>query len=163
MKVGAADKSGTSSSPPLCGRLLSTVGLANQLTIAMSSYLQLMLVGYLLTITIETAVLLALLSRRHPVRVRLFAGVWLSACTYPVVWLVLPSLFAERWLYLLVAETFAPVAECMLFWFAFVRRIPRTAHRATLRDFMAIVLANLASFGLGEVLNIYGWSGMGDG
>jgi hypothetical protein len=43
--------------------------------------------------------------------VRLFAGAWLTACTYPVVWLVLPPLFEERSLYLLAAETFAPVAE----------------------------------------------------
>jgi hypothetical protein len=123
-----------------------------------SAYLKMMLVGYLLTITVETAVLVALLSRRHPVRMRLFAGVWLTACTYPVVWVVLPPLFdpqTQRWLYLLVAETFAPVAECALFWFAFVRRLPRRDRRATLRDFAAIVLANLASFGLGEVINHY--------
>src|SRR5215218_5798956 len=91
----------------------------------MGTYLLLMLVGFALTVAVETAVLLALLSRRHPVRVRLFAGVWLTACTYPVVWLVLPPLFdmhTQRGLYLLVAETFAPVAECVLFWFAFVRR-----------------------------------------
>jgi hypothetical protein len=119
-----------------------------------TSYLLMMLVGYLLTITVETAVLVALLSRRHPVRVRLFAGVWLTACTYPVVWIVLPSLFTERWLYLLVAETFAPVAECALFWFAFVRRLPYN-RRATLRDMVAITLANLASFGLGEVIYYY--------
>ena len=118
-------------------------------------YLKMMLVGYLLTIAVETVVLLALLSRRHPVRVRLFAGVWLTACTYPVVWVVLPPLFEERWLYLLVAETFAPVAECALFWFAFVRPLPKQDRRATWRDFAAVVLANLASFGLGEVINHY--------
>jgi hypothetical protein len=124
-----------------------------------TTYLLMMLVGYLLTVTVETAVLVALLSRRHPVRVRLFAGVWLTACTYPVVWVVLPPLFdldTQRWLYLLVAETFAPAAECALFWFAFVRRLPRTDHGATFRDFAAITLANLASFGLGEVINAYG-------
>jgi hypothetical protein len=120
-----------------------------------TAYLLAMLVGYLMTITVETAVLLALLSRRHPVRVKLFAGVWLTACTYPVVWIVLPPLFEERWLYLLVAETFAPVAECALFWFAFIRQLPRD-DRATLRDFVAITLANLASFGLGEVINHFG-------
>jgi hypothetical protein len=137
-----------------------------------TAFLLLMLVGYLMTITVETAVLLALLSRRHPVRVKVFAGVWLTACTYPVVWIVLPPLFEERWLYLLVAETFAPAAECALFWFAFVRRLPpsesppeddvwwippplRRPEWFTLRDFVAITLANLASFGLGEVINHY--------
>jgi hypothetical protein len=117
-------------------------------------YLLLMAGFYLLTITIETAVLLPGLSRRHPLRSRLFAGIWLTACTYPVVWLVLPPLFPpeeDRTLYLLVAETFAPVAECALFWVAFVRRLPPD-RRATARDMAAIVVANLCSFGVGELI-----------
>jgi hypothetical protein len=118
------------------------------------SYLLLMLAGYLLTIVVETAVLFALLSRRHSWRVKLFAGVWLTACTYPVVWLVLPPVFEERWLYLLVAETFAPVAECALFWFAFVRHLPHDS-RATLRDMVAIAVANLCSFGMGELIHTF--------
>jgi hypothetical protein len=115
-------------------------------------YLLWMLLGYLITISIETAVLLVGLSRRHSVRKRVFAGVWLTACTYPVVWLVLPPLFDwdERWLYLVVAETFAPVAECVIFWFAFIR--PGAKQGSTLRDFAAITIANLCSFGAGEVL-----------
>src|SRR5262245_59089856 len=122
-------------------------------------YLLTMFVGYLMTITVETAVLLVCLSRRHPVRVRIFAGVWLTTCTYPVVWLVLPPLFQERWLFLVVAETFAPVAECAIFWWAFVRGLPPD-RRATLRDVAAIVLANLCSFGMGEVIYAAGWSGL---
>ena len=102
----------------------------------------------------------------------LFAGVWLTACTYPVVWLVLPGLFEERWVYLLVAETFAPAAECALFWFAFVRGLPPDPpvdednewwfirrvpadRRATLRDLAAIVVANLCSFGMGEAIHAF--------
>ncbi|WP_232069883.1 hypothetical protein [Gemmata massiliana] len=129
-------------------------------------YLLAMLVGYLITIVIETTVLLALLSRRHSVRVRVFAGVWLTTCTYPVVWLVIPQVFvdAERWVLLLVAETFAPVAECAIFWLAFIRpsalapqagctdAAPLIGTRSAARDFAAITLANLCSFGLGEVL-----------
>jgi hypothetical protein len=117
-----------------------------------SEYLLAMLLGYLMTIAIETAVLIALLSRRHPMRVRIFAGIWLSACTYPVVWLVLPELLEERWLYLFVAETFAPVAECALFWFAFIRPMEPN-RKATLRDLAVITLANLCSFAYGEVFN----------
>jgi hypothetical protein len=115
------------------------------------SFPLLMLAGYTLTVTIETAVLLVGLSRRHAVRARLFAGVWLTACTYPVVWLVLPALFESRTAYLVVAEVFAPAAECVLFWFAFVRPLPPD-RRATVRDMLAIVLANLASFGAGEFI-----------
>ncbi len=142
----------------------------------MSEYLLAMLVGYVLTVLIETLVLFALLSRRHPVRVRLFAGLWLTACTYPVVWLVLPGIFEERWTYLTIAEIFAPVAECLIFWFAFVRRpakkpveivadewsvvpqsLPPVSRWATPRDMAAITLANLCSFGFGEVLHAQGW------
>lgn len=103
--------------------------------------------GYLLTIAIETPVLLVGLSPRHGLARRLFAGVWLTACTYPIVVLVLPLLLEPRGLYLLVAETFAPAAECGLFWLAF-----GTTDRSTWRDCTAIVLANLASFGIGELI-----------
>ena len=115
--------------------------------------------GYLLTILIETPVLLAGLPSRLTLRQKLFCGVWLTACTYPVVALVLPAVFfgAPRWQYLAVAEIFAPAAECMLFWIAFKGRIER---RELVQSFVAITIANLASFGLGEVLNHFRWFGL---
>jgi hypothetical protein len=118
------------------------------------------LVGYLLTILIETPVLLVGLSRRHPVSRRLFAGVWLTACTYPVVAVVLPiALDAEHhWArYLTVAEIFAPLAECSLFWVTFIKDRPPPDRRATARDLAAVVLANLLSFGTGEALRAMEW------
>jgi hypothetical protein len=108
--------------------------------------------GYLFSIAIETVVLLVGLSPRHSLGRRLFAGIWLTACTYPIVVLVLPFCInpnQSRGLYLLVAETFAPVAECALFWAAFGTR-EETGRRSMWRDLIAITLANLASFGLGE-------------
>lgn len=114
-----------------------------------------LLVGYLLTIAIETPVLLVGLSARHSMPRRLFCGVWLTACTYPIVVLVLPLLLEPRWLYLLVAETFAPAAECALFWAAFGTRAA-WGTRGMARDLSAITLANLLSFGIGEVLH---WAG----
>ncbi len=84
---------------------------------------------------------------------------WLTACTYPIVVLVLPPLFESRAAYLIVAETFAPVAECILFWLAFGG--PEDAGKLAMwRDFAVIVIANLASFAAGEVLNAYGWFGL---
>lgn len=113
--------------------------------------------GYLITILIETPILLVGLSPKVSIRQKLLCGVWLSACTYPIVVLVLPTLFygEARWLYLLVAETFAPVAECVLFWLAF-----RGLELGWTRSLIAIVIANLASFGFGEILNYYGWFGL---
>ncbi len=117
--------------------------------------------GYLVTILIETPVLLVGLTRKLSVRQRLLCGVWLTACTYPIVVLVLPTIFygQSRMLYLAVAETFAPLAECLLFWLAF-RRNDLLGRGDWIRCFAAIVVANLASFGIGEVMNHYRWWGL---
>ena len=117
--------------------------------------------GYPLSILIETPILLIGLSRRHPIKRRLFAGVWLTACTYPIVVLVLPLVFADasRAAYLIVAETFAPAAECALFWLAY-GEAEQFGKASMWRDFSAIIIANLASFLGGEVLNAYGWFGL---
>jgi hypothetical protein len=119
---------------------------------------------YLITIAIETPILLVGLSKRHSLRVRVFSGVWLTACTYPVVFLVLPMAFglhddanADRHgVYLAVAEVFAPLAECLLFWAAFGQR-EKTWTRSMWCDMVAITVANAASFVLGEVMNHQGW------
>ena len=117
--------------------------------------------GYGLTVLLEMPVLLLGLSPRHSWGRKIFAGFWLTACTYPIVTLVLPLLFPPdaRALYLLVAETFAPVAECLLFWLAFGKSETARAP-AMRRDFIAIIIANLASFGVGEVLNAWAWFGL---
>lgn len=108
-------------------------------------------IGYLTTVLIETPVLLVGLSPPHSLARRLIAGVWLTACTYPIVILVLPLVFPaddQRTVYLVVAETFAPLAECLLFAAAF--HLGSTQSKLSrLRDYAAITLANLASFGLG--------------
>ena len=115
-------------------------------------------IGYFVTILIETPVLLIGLGRKFTFKQKLLAGIWLTACTYPIVVIVLPAVFlgSPRWLYLTVAEVFAPVAECLLFWLAF----RGTEAVSWARTFAVIILANLASFGLGEILNAYNWFGL---
>ena len=117
--------------------------------------------GYLVTILIEAPILFFGLSQKLTLRQKLACGVWLTACTYPIVVLVLPAIFfgQSRALYLLVAEIFAPVAECILFWFAFRGRDILENSDWT-RSFAAIVIANLASFGFGEIMNAVGWFGL---
>lgn len=115
--------------------------------------------GYLITISIETLILLVGLSPRHSWQRRVFAGIWLTACTYPIVILVLPQCIDPRQhlvLLLAVAETFAPVAECALFWAAFGSR-EEWGRWSMYRDFLVITLANLASFGGGELLRYWGF------
>ena len=114
--------------------------------------------GYLLSILIETPILLVGLSARHPLRRRFFAGVWLTACTYPIVVLALPLALANvsRATYLVVAETFAPLAECALFWLAY-GEAEQLGKPSMWRDFAAVTLANLASFGVGEWLHRLAW------
>jgi hypothetical protein len=117
--------------------------------------------GYLFTISIETPILLVGLSPRVSFKQKLLCGVWLTACTYPIVILVLPAIFfnQSRVLYLSVAETFAPVGECILFWLAFRGR-DSLEMSDWVRCMIAIAIANLASFGFGEVMNHYGWFGL---
>lgn len=110
--------------------------------------------GYFLTVVIETPVLIVGLSRRHSMKNRLFAGFWLTACSYPVVAFVIPFFadpFANRTLYLWLAETFAPLSECLLFWWAFGSR-EELGRPSMYRDLAVVVLANLCSFGTGEAL-----------
>lgn len=117
--------------------------------------------GYLLTVIVEAPILLLGLSPQHTIKRRLFAGFWLTGCTYPVVVLVLPLLFepGSRAAYLIVAETFAPLAECLLFWAAFLAG-KEISSVSRWRDFGVIIAANLASFAAGEVLNAYDWFGL---
>jgi hypothetical protein len=110
-------------------------------------------VGYAVSVLIELPVLWFGLAAAHPWRTRVLAALWLTASTYPIVVLVLPSALpqtAPRWMYLLVAETFAPLAECCLFWLAWREEIPD--RRSGLRDMAAIVAANLASFSIGALI-----------
>ncbi len=114
---------------------------------------QLLVWGYLLTITLETPVLLFGLSERHSWQRRLFAGVWLTACTYPIVGVFLPLTVWPQFgyvAYVVIAEIFAPVAECAVFLWAFGGALaPWKEH---VRDCAAIVVANLVSFILGGYL-----------
>jgi hypothetical protein len=129
-------------------------------------------IGYALTIALETPILLIGLSRRHSIKRRLIAGIWLTACTYPIVILVLPLVIEPafgRWAYVTTAEIFAPLAECLLFWMAFGEREPGSNADSvslsdtppvrplnhtgeTLRDLIAIVVANVFSWLLGSWL-----------
>jgi len=109
-------------------------------------------VGYLATVAFETPWLLWGLSAPASRRQKVFASFWLTACTYPIVAIVLPLLFSN-WpsnyhLYLLLAESFAITAECALFTCAF-RSISTPSQ---IRNAVVIAIANLSSFGFGSFM-----------
>jgi hypothetical protein len=117
---------------------------------------QFLIIGYLATVMLETPVLLIGLSQGNTMRTRLVAAAWLTACTYPVVVLVLPPLLRESWgetVYLLVAETFAPLAECVLFTLVFNTKEERWS-KTNVQDCLIITGANLFSFLTGQA---YWW------
>jgi hypothetical protein len=109
-----------------------------------------LVVGYFFTIAIETPVLCVGLSPQHPLSRRILAGIWLTACTYPLVVLVVPQFLdpttEERMAYLAVAESIAHFGECLLFWLAF------RPLQSFWRDMATVFIANLASFGSGELV-----------
>lgn len=112
--------------------------------------------GYLLGIAVETPFLLLGLSKTHPLKRKLLSGIWLTACTYPFVAVVIPCFIdpvSQQILYKSVAEVFAPAAECALFWFAYHNR-GKFFKGQLCRDCAAIVVANLASFGAGELITM---------
>lgn len=133
-------------------------------SVSFNRYWAFLPVGYLTTILIETPVLIFGLSPKLSLKQKLLCGIWLTACTYPVVVLVLPALLlgdpeSSRALYLAIAETFAPLGECFFFWLAFRGR-GLLGKADWSRSFGAIVVANLASFGIGEIINYYQWFGL---
>lgn len=107
-----------------------------------------LLLGYCATVAVEIPVLLVGLAPEHNRQTKLSAGLLLTAFTYPVVVLVLPILVTQTWghtAYLLVAETYAPIAEVL--FFRFITNQSLLAHPD--RDAVAIILANISSFALG--------------
>ncbi|MGD9684102.1 MAG: hypothetical protein AB7W16_23295 [Candidatus Obscuribacterales bacterium] len=115
--------------------------------------------GYVLTVIFETAVLLLGLSRQHSIKRRLIAGVWLSAASYPFVIFLFPRLINPielETVYRVVSETFAPLFECFLFWLVYYR-LKEAPSDGLLRDMSTIVIANLFSYGMGLVIESFGF------
>ncbi len=111
----------------------------------------LLILGYTLTVLIEVPVLCVGLSGEYSIRDRWISGMLLTAFTYPFVVMILPAVMSlagiqSRLVYLLVAETWAPVGEVVLF--RYLHRIPM--RKAVDRNAAVIVIANLCSFAAGE-------------
>ena len=111
--------------------------------------LKFLVIGYLTTVAIETPILWFGLHPRHDAKTRLFAGAWLTACTYPIVILALPPLAGPY--YDLIAETFAPLAEILAFHEMSAKH-QFNLPTSKIRDSAAIIAANLSSYALGRLI-----------
>ena len=106
------------------------------------------LFGYVATVALETPVLMLGLSEQHSTQARLMFGFLLTAFTYPVVVLLMAATILPAWgqvAYLVIAETYAPVAEVLFFRFVLNKKL----FAAPARDAIVIVLANIFSFVVG--------------
>ena len=111
----------------------------------------LLIFGYCLTVLIEIPILIVGLPRKYSISETIVNGLLLTAITYPVVVMVLPAVFTgmgieNRMLFLAVAESFAPITEVL--FFRYLMDQPLAARFD--REAAVIVMANLASFLLGE-------------
>ncbi len=104
-----------------------------------------------LTIFIEFIALFALARlyfkwtpKRMSNRLLLFCGIFCSFCTLPYVWFVLPGLISSRMPYIAVAESFAVLAESLIY--LMVLRI------GAREAFILSLACNMLSFGIGLLL-----------
>ena len=103
--------------------------------------------AFALTLTLETAVLLVFFWHRAPRWRIVLTALVANAVTHPVVWFVLPKLMTSYGAYIVVAETWAVLAEVPIL-VAMLR--PRPWYVAL----SASALANLASYGCGLLLQL---------
>jgi hypothetical protein len=104
-------------------------------------------VAFVVTLVVEAPVVVALVRRTEPDLLRLgIVVVFANLVTHLAVWYVITQLLlVGTWQYLLVAETWAVLAETIIYWAA-VRGL------ALSRALAVAVVANVASFTVGRVL-----------
>ena len=111
-------------------------------------YLSLFLFSLLFTILVETLALFVIArrwfcwpARRVSDSLLLFLGIFTSGCTLPYVWFVLPDLLPQGLAYAVAAESFAVLAEALIY-FMVLRIRPQQA-------LLLSLVCNMLSFGLG--------------
>lgn len=101
--------------------------------------------AFALTTAIELAVAFPLLGRQQHAGRRIGAILFAQLASHPLVWFMWPELRMARWLYLVVAESWAVVVELLLYWLVFSKLSWRRAA-------LVALLANAASFSVGLLL-----------
>lgn len=128
------------------------------MNIDLLTWARLVLMGYLITISIETPVLFVGLGNRYSAKEKLFAGAFLTACSYPFVTIFFPMIwnpYEQYTTYMTVSEIFAPLSECAIFAWIFHQR-KSLSKKARAWDMFVVILANLISFLAGELMKAAG-------
>lgn len=112
--------------------------------------------GFVLFIGIESSILIACLRKQYAKTQLIFAGVWLTFCTYPVINLLLATLLGHTPFYYAISALMAPLVEFILFWIAF-ESDRRFFDARLLHALFAIATANIASFTCGLILHMLGF------
>lgn len=110
----------------------------------------------LFTVVLESLVLFLCLTPDIQPRQRLIAGLSLSLITFPFVNILFPMLlspFENKIVFYVIAEMFACLTECLLFWFFFNRS--KTKDKQFFSNIIAIVFANFFSFSLYELFKLF--------
>ncbi len=109
---------------------------------------------------IETPVLFICLGKRYTTKQKLLAGLLLTACSYPFVVFIFPLIwdpYKQFSIYAFVSEAFAPLSECFVFYLLF-QRVKQQSQREKVKDYLAVLFANLMSFLSGLILQHFGVS-----
>jgi hypothetical protein len=116
-----------------------------------------LLLGYCLFVAIELPIFLLALSARNDRRQRIFSALWLTACSFPLVILVMPAfidMFVPKdWhgpVNTMQIALITPIVECLLFWML-TRPLdepnsPQVSQAEWIHDLFVIVFANVLSF-----------------
>ena len=107
------------------------------------------LVSLLITISIETTVLLMLyktIYKSHSVTTKniLSVGLLTSFATLPYVWFIFPNIIEDFYLYMFCVESFAVIAETGIISFALKERLSTS--------FICSFISNMISFLVGLII-----------
>ena len=104
-----------------------------------------------LTVFIESIVLWIMVTRIYkweiPLKTILFTGIIASFATLPYVWFILPVFIPIHWMYIMVAESFAVIAETFI--------LKEVLRINIIPAFITSLVCNMVSFGIGLLVNIF--------
>ncbi|CAM3787777.1 hypothetical protein [Parendozoicomonas haliclonae] len=100
----------------------------------------LFLEAWIITVSLECPLLLAMLHRQGPWQRIVFAGIAATSLTIPWLWFILPAWLSGHW-FLIIGESLVVIIEALV--------LSSWLRISKLRGFIAALLANLFSYWAG--------------